>query len=1249
MKKITLLFLLVLIGMYSRAQCISSFLNPEVVNSNNLGVDQVLNTCSYDDTFAEITGILIGENYIFKCFIDDDVDLHKYITVTDLNNVVLAHGFSPLSVNNIAVSAVRAHYSETGNCATYLDGCNTSTIAIVLSCPIPTNVDVSGVTTSSANFTWNPGGTETTWEVVVLPAGTTPPTNSTSGMTVLFDNHTEFGLIPATLYDFYIRANCGSEFSPWSAPFTFSSGCVGITEFSENFDNVTAPDLPTCWTGLLNGVGVSESSSVTTADVDAYSPTNMVSLYNADAASTANVALVSPNLSNLSAGTHRLKFFAKGTGSIQVGTFSSNTSDAIFTPLQTINTTTVYTEYIVNFTTYSGTNTFIGIRNNSEEFNSINIDNVKWELNPLCPDVVGVNATAIGSNSATISWTAGGSQTLWDVVYAEQAVTDPSTLTPIAPAPTGTPQVTLNGLTENTNYNVWIRTVCGSPNGNGNWIGPLTLKTACLPVSTFDENFDSTVEADLPQCWSKLLSGVGIDASAYITGNDFTFNSPSRAIELNIGGSNPETANIILVSPLLNNLSAGTHRLKFFATSPGLSNVEIGTLSSTANTAVFTPLQLVDITNTFAEYIVDFGNYSGTDTYIGFRQSTTSVYESLFIDDVKWEAAPLCGVVSGINLTNLTTTSATVAWTPSANSAETQWDVVIGDASSTDPDLLTPVAPAPTSTNAVLSNLLPNTTYKIWIRSACGAPNGNGFWIGPYAFTTPCTAVATFEETFENNASFTLPSCWTSIISGDTVSSSAYVTTVENGYLGGNAIELNNDSSNETDNVILVSPNLNNLGNGTHRVRFYARSIFGTTSLQVGSLISPLPNATFIQFQELTLTENYQEFIVDFANYSGSNNYLGFRNANPPYNNILIDEIRWIASPLCADVSGLAISNVTQTAAQLQWNGTGTTNWQVAVAPSDIEDPSSVTPSAVLNSASFSIPDLAPNTTFNAWVRSVCPAPNGNGDWIGPISFTTYCTVSPVQDFVLESFETTETLPSCWSSQLISGTNNWQTKEVNDWEAIATSVTGTRVIFKDHFDSEALLLSLPYNFSSLDASNTAKINLNLHRHQFAAATDQYVIYVNIIPSLTGATQLFVQNSLTTAASGFYNYNINIPATFNGAQQVYIIIKGKTTEGFASLPLAIDDFMMEVDGELALPEFNKNNLSYYPNPVQDFLNVSNNQSINKVQVFNMLGQQVQSMQPNAAQFKMDMTALPQGHYIVRMQTNDASHMIKVIKK
>jgi hypothetical protein len=1249
MKKITLLFLLLITGTFSYSQCTNEFPFPAALSSNNQGLPQVITTCTFNNTFAEINSILVGEDYVFSCYLDDTVDVDKYITVTNLDNVVIAHGTSPLTVTNIAVSSVRAHYSQTAICGTFLDDCNTSTVAIILSCPIPIDVAASGITTSSADFTWTAGGTETTWEVIVLPAGTAAPTNTASGMTVLSNMHSEFGLIAASTYDFYIRANCGSEFSPWSAPFSFVSGCNAITAFNENFDTVITPALPTCWTGLINGVGASTSASVTTTNFDAFSPENMVSLYNADAATTANVALVSPNLSNLAAGTHRLKFFAKGTGSLQVGTFSSNTNDAVFTSFQTIAVSTNYAEYVINFTTYTGTNTYIGIRNNSDEFNSINIDNVKWELNPLCPDVTAINVPAVSANSATINWTAGGSESIWDVVFAETSVTDPTTLTPVAPQTSGTPQVVLTSLIDNTNYNVWVRTVCGSPNGNGSWIGPVVFKTACLPTASFNENFDSSVGANLPDCWSTILSGSGIDANAYISGNDFTFNSPSRAVELNNAVSSMATSNIILVSPLLNNLSAGTHRLKLFARSFGASSIQIGTLSSTTNSAVFTSLQTIAITANFQEYIVDFTTYSGTDTFIGIRQNSTNVFESIFIDDVKWETAPLCGDVSGLNLSGLTTNTATLSWLASNSSGETQWDVVLGDVSATNPDLLTPISPAPTTTSALISGLTSNTSYNFWVRSACGAPNGNGFWIGPFSFQTPCDAISTFNENFEASENGNLPNCWSSILSGATISNFASITTVDNGYLGGKAIELNNDSSNATDKVILVSPNVNTIVPGTHRVRFFAKSNFGTPTLQIGSLNNTLSNATFSLFQEITLSDQYQEFIVDFSGYMGSNTYLAFRNANNSYNTILIDNIRWIPSPLCADVSQLAVANVTQNSGQIQWNGTGTSNWQVALGGLNDEDPSALTPSAVLSATTFTFTDLTPDTSFNIWVRSVCSAPIGNGDWIGPISFKTNCMPAAVESTIVQSFETESELPSCWTSELTVGTNNWQTKEVYEWESITTTVTGTKVMFKENFNSTALLFSLPYNFSALNAANTAKVNLNLHRHQFASPTDRYTVYVNTTASLTGATQLLEQNSLTTAQTGFYNYVLNIPISFNGLSQVFIIIKGETIDGFASLPLAIDDFKIEVEGQLSTPDFKVDHLKYYPNPVTDVLNIVDNETIFGVVIYNLLGQQVLRQHSNANSLQLDLSALAKGGYIMHVNTNTGNKTVKIIKK
>jgi len=137
--------------------------------------------------------------------------------------------------------------------------------------------------------------------------------------------------------------------------------------------------------------------------------------------------------------------------------------------------------------------------------------------------------------------------------------------------------------------------------------------------------------------------------------------------------------------------------------------------------------------------------------------------------------------------------------------------------------------------------------------------------------------------------------------------------------------------------------------------------------------------------------------------------------------------------------------------------------------------------------------------------------------------------------------------------------------------------------------------------------------------------------------------------LTTAQTGFYNYVLNIPISFNGLSQVFIIIKGETINGFASLPLAIDDFKIDVEGQLSTPDFKADHLKYYPNPVTDVLNIVDNETIIGVVIYNVLGQQVLRQHANANSLQLDLSALAKGGYIMHVNTNTGNKTVKLIKK
>lgn len=1239
MKKITLLSALLFFTWWgSQAQCIRTNMYPSTpIVSNNMGTLQAVPLQPFTSEYSQVSNLVVGVDYIFTC---KQGTTDKYITVTDLTNTVITQGPSPLTVEGIAFTDVRLHYSENEACGSATGG-NTITITALLTCNPPVNLSVSDITTTTATFAWEPNGDETAWEALVVPNGTATPTASTTGTEITTNpTYTYSDLTAANKYQFYVRANCGNEFSPWNGPLNFASGCDPIESFSENFETAPVGELPICWTQIKNGEGSSQYSVARVINFAAYSPANVVQIASEDTAPTANIMLATPALGNLSAGTHRLKFFARsgsGLQNLQFGTVNTTTPDAEFTAFDEITAIAEYQEYTIDYTTYDGTDTYIAIRYNGAQYNSVLIDNIRWELAPLCTDVsdITIPTETITATTATINWLANGDDTVWDVVYGPITVTDPSTLTPITPSPTGSQETNLTGLTDNTRYNVWVRSVCGE--NLGVWIGPETFKTLCVSTTAINENFDSYTYGSTPDCWSAIKNGEGLTPSASAIVTDNNFNSASRAILLATSNS-PATAHIMMASPEISNIASGTQRLKFYAKSSGATgSVQVGTVDVNTVDAVFTSIETIPLTSTFTEYVVEFTDTSITDAYFAFRHNTGATYTSVYIDDVRWEPIPTCADVTGISAGSPDINSATISWT--AGGSETTWDVVYGATTVTDPNTLTPVSPAPTVAEITLTGLTDNTSYKVWVRSSCG--DDKGAWIGPLTFKTPCVAITSFEENFDALAYLSMPSCWSLVKNGVGASQAASSYVIDYNFVSpSRAIMIYNEGSiPATSNIMLITPNLGNIAAGTHRIKFSAKSSSATGSLQVGTVNNATSSAVFTEMETIALTSTHTEFAINFTSYEGTDTFIAFRHNTPTtYSSIAIDDVIWEAAPLCADVADIAVADITTETANVSWESQGNeTNWQVVYGPVTTTDPTTLDPSELLTETNFSVTGLTENTVYKVWVRSACGEENGM--WMGPKQFTTKCVPSTVP--FMEDFETavTPAMPSCTTLQNLSTGNNFITNSLNNYGFTSKVLQysyncATTVAANAWYYTKGLMLTegVEYTISYKYGGNTSPTGNFVEKLKVLYGTDTDAeSMTNELDDHTFTTNTPTENevSFVPEATGIYYFGFNV---YSNACQNNVYI---------------DDIAIEE--VLATSDFNASDFKFYPNPVKDVLHLSYTQSISDVAVYNLLGQKVISNSINANEAAIDMSSLSSGSYIVKITSEDQTKTVKIIKE
>jgi gliding motility-associated-like protein len=97
------------------------------------------------------------------------------------------------------------------------------------SCQEPTGLTIANVTGTTVDVSWTAGGAEMSWEYIVIPAGTGPPTGP--GTVTTTNTVTITDLLFETAYEVWVRADCGAEgLSSWVGPGEFN------TTIQSNFD-----------------------------------------------------------------------------------------------------------------------------------------------------------------------------------------------------------------------------------------------------------------------------------------------------------------------------------------------------------------------------------------------------------------------------------------------------------------------------------------------------------------------------------------------------------------------------------------------------------------------------------------------------------------------------------------------------------------------------------------------------------------------------------------------------------------------------------------------------------------------------------------------------------------------------------------------------------------------------------------------------------------------------------------------------
>lgn len=357
-------------------------------------------------------------------------------------------------------------------------------------------------------------------------------------------------------------------------------------------------------------------------------------------------------------------------------------------------------------------------------------------INPITANA----ASSIGSNSFTANW-----NTTLGANYFIDVATD-AAFTTMVPGynnlslGTGISSYVVSGLANSTNYYYRIRAVGISCGINSNVINVTTI---CGSYSIpYMQNFDSFSVGVIPPCYTRI--NVNADIFQWQT-QTLSFSSAPNSLHMSRSSLSVPMDDWFFL-PNLNLIGGVSYRLFFRYNSANTSSffeslrIRLGNSPTIAGMNV-TLLDLPSITNSsFQVAIVDFVPVTSGSYNIGFQAYSLADQSSyLVVDDISVTLSPLCFEPSDVNVSSITSNTATVTWNASVPSPANGYQYYLST-SNTPPNSGT----APTGsvgvgvTSANLTGLASSTYYYIFVRGNCSLTD-KSVWTLEESFNTECT------------------------------------------------------------------------------------------------------------------------------------------------------------------------------------------------------------------------------------------------------------------------------------------------------------------------------------------------------------------------------------------------------------------------------------------------------------------------------------------------------------------------------
>ncbi|WP_433814018.1 choice-of-anchor J domain-containing protein [Flavobacterium johnsoniae] len=841
-----------------------------------------------------------------------------------------------------------------------------------------------------------------------------------------------------TNYEVKVRANCIDDlFSNWTKTISFKTPCTTITgNYSTSFEGQNFIDP--CWTVIPGKCLIQSSFENTGWTTKPAAKTGTGTIIISKFAGTLNVDkayLVTPYISDLDS-DKRIKFSLLAYSSdsdynktsLTIGTMSDPNNPATFIALKTIlpsemneienlNKSSLWKEHTVYLDNYlkSNNHNYIALRYNNESDSYFSIDDFVYEKAPECVEPLNPKTINFGYDYAVVTWENYKPASQFQIEYGPKGFAHGSgTIVNATALP-----FKLESLQDDTNFDFYVRAKCG--NDYSGWSDRGNFKTKCMGVTAgYTENFENTV-FEKNGCWTRIVPYINqrywdkdkfISVNSQTQGQSTVHGGVKSLYMLNqldapypAGGSGEKTDRVVLVSPRFKDFDH-YKKVSFWMLTPNEnqnSAVEIivGTLSDPEDYMTFTNYKVIAIPvaniGKWIKYEIDFSNYSGTDKFIGIKQSKTNARNRrFFIDDFEYFQNN-CPVPGSLGARQSGPQSVSLEWKDNNIVKPSQsFDIEYGLKGFTN-GMGTIIT---VTTNPFNLTGLDRSVYEYRVRAYCDT-NITTDWSDRYTFQLSCSQTAPFVENFDGhgrNLDQSTTFCWSyniqlyaqlSEFSLPNITSAPYAF----------SLYTNKDSA------ILMSPYLDDFDKNK-KIKFWLRGHQTGQYAKAGTLIiGTIKNAadlsTFEPYQTITEQEINnlplygKEINIDFSQYKGSNKQIVFKyetestDGNYTRNTVLIDDFHYDQSLSCYEPIDVVFSNINNSSALLSWTSKNQAAENVQIEYGLTGFTKGTGTILNTNKNEILVSNLQDGTSYEFYFKTTCTS--GNSLEVGPRKIETTC------------------------------------------------------------------------------------------------------------------------------------------------------------------------------------------------------------------------------------------------------------------